>query len=267
MRRRFGCAWLLAGLWLSGQGVAQTLLVGMEESNNKPYEYVDSQVHLTGFHVELVREVAARLGWQVTFRRMPWKRALRSLETGDLDAVTYVARSSEREQFAIFLPDNVLHVSYTTLYIQRKMADKIHYQPPLEQMVYRWRTGIPGGYYMSDELMAMLKRGAPVDQPTLTQSQLFVMLLSDRFDMVFGATSALELAKAEIPDIERKIQRLEGALFSDQRMYIAFSRQLGPMLPRTFAEGYRQFRDEPAYQALIGRFGVADAMPQATDFR
>lgn len=256
-------------LCLPLQALATTLVVGMEEANNAPFEYVDEEVRLTGFHVELVRAVAARLGWQVEFKRHPWKRVMLDLENGHLDAVTFVARSAEREQFAMFLPDNLLHVSHTTLYIQRSRANEIHYAPPLEQWLQQWRTGIPSGYYMNDEIIDMMERGVPISQPTVTQSQLFIMLLSDRFDAIFGSTSALSKAKADIVDLDDKVQSLEGARFPGKKMYIAFSRKASPELAHAFAEAYHQFRLEPEYQALVTQFRIdeMDLQPSVYDFQ
>jgi polar amino acid transport system substrate-binding protein len=246
---------------------ATTLVVGMEEANNKPFEYIDENTNLTGFHVELVRAVATRLGWQLRFKRYPWKRAMKGLESGELHAVTYVAQSAEREAFSRFHPDNLLHVSRTTLYIKRERAGEIHYQPPLEQMARRWRLGMPNGYYMSDELIALLDQGLPIERPTVTQAQLFIMLLSDRYDAIFGATSALTLAQAEIPGLEQQVQRLPGALLPGKRMYIAFSRRAAETLVDDFANAYRQFRQEPEYRALAERFEIGELLPEPEEFQ
>ncbi|WP_020407771.1 substrate-binding periplasmic protein [Hahella ganghwensis] len=253
-------------LWWSQCTIATTLVVGMEEANNAPFEYIDDNVQLTGFHVEVVREVAKRLGWTLQFQRHPWKWAIRALENGEFHAVTYVAKSTDREKFAVFHPDNLLHISRTTLYIRKTDADTIVYTPPLQYMVRSWRTAMPGGYYMNDEIIRLLKNGAPIEQPTVTQNQLFVMLISGRYDAIFGATSAIKRAREEIANIDAQIQRLEGAVFEGKRMYIAFSRQIESHLTTDFAEAYRQFRDEAAYQNLGARFGIGELMPLAHEF-
>jgi len=246
---------------------ATTLVVGMEEANNKPFEYIDENAALTGFHVELIRAVTARLGWKLEFKRYPWKRTIRALESGEVQAATFVAKSAEREAFALFMPDNLLHVSRTALYIKRERADEIHYQPPLEQMAWRWRTGMANGYYMSDDVVAMIQRGVPIEQPTVTQSQLFIMLISDRFDAIFGSTSALTRAKAEIPGLDRQVQRLEGALFPGKAMYVAFSKAASPQLAEEFAAAYKLFRLEPAYRKLAQHFEMTELLPEPAEFQ
>lgn len=258
---------LLSCLLLSQQIHATTLVVGLEEANNSPFEYIDESARLTGFHVELMRAVSARLGWRLEFKRRPWKRTMRALESGEIQVATFVAKSTEREQFARFLPDNLLHVSRTTLYIKRSRAAEIHYRPPLEQLVRRWRTALPSGYQMSDEVLGLIERGAPIEQPTVTQSQLFIMLISDRFDAIFGSTSALLRANAEIADLDQQVQRLEGARFPGKPMYAAFSRAAPAGMAEQFAEAYRLFRREPAYRELAQRFSISELLPEAGEFQ
>ena len=259
-------ALLLAGLLLLQTSQASELVVGIEEANNSPFEYIDENAQLTGFHIEVIRAVSERLGWPLRFRRLPWKRAMRALEVGDLDAVSFVAQAPEREAFALFLPDNLLHVSGTALYIQRQRADSLVYQAPLDAWVRQWRTGLPSGYYMSDEVLELIAQGAPIEQPTVTQSQLFIMLISGRYDAVFGSTSALDRASSEIANLENQVQRLEGALFPGKPMYLAFSRKAPQPRAEQFAAAYRSFRQEPAYQQLAERFAVGELLPGPEKF-
>ncbi|WP_202980230.1 substrate-binding periplasmic protein [Marinobacter fonticola] len=235
----------------------------MEDANNAPFEYLDENAQLTGFHVEIVRAVAERLGWRVIFRRYPWKRAMRALEEAEVDAVTYMAYSYERSQFAVFLPDNLLHISDTLLYIRTSRAEEIQYQPPLDRMVRQWRTAVPNGYYMSDSISGLLAEGAPIERPTVTQSQLFDMLLSDRYDAVFGAAIARNRAGSGIEGLHHQVQPLKGARFAGKQMYIAFARpdaltayEEDSRKAAVFAQAYRRFREEPAYGLLAERFDI-----------
>ncbi|PAV27091.1 amino acid ABC transporter substrate-binding protein (PAAT family) [Tamilnaduibacter salinus] len=242
-----------------------TLVVGMEAANNAPFEYLDESNRLTGFHVKLVRAVAERLGWEIRIQREPWKRAMMSLRKGRVDAVTYVARSPDRAQFARFLPGNLLHVSRTTLYIDRERSDEIHYSEPLREMVRTWHTAVPNGYLMSDRVRKLIDEGAPISQPTVSQSELFRMLLNGRYDAVFGSMRALELAREESPELGDRIQQLPAAAFPGKRMYLAFSLKGDPAIAEQFANAFNAFRAEPAYQALAQRFNVQDRLPTAQD--
>ncbi|OZG74195.1 amino acid ABC transporter substrate-binding protein [Hahella sp. CCB-MM4] len=246
---------------------AKTLLVGLEEANNLPFEYVDNAGHLTGFHVELVKSVASRLEWEVEFRRMSWPLVIKMLESGELDAATYVARSPERETFALFLPDNILHVSHSTIFIKAERVNEIHYEPPLEDFVSRWRVAIPAGYYMNDKTSELLQKGMPLEERTVTLAQLFVMLLGGRYDAIFGGTNALKRNRIGIPDIEEKVIPLEGAIFPSKQMYIAFSLRVKSPLAEEFAREYREYRQLPEYRELAEKFEMLEWLPTESEFQ
>lgn len=243
------------------------LSVGMEEADNWPFEGEDKSGALSGFHVELVRAVARQLGWQVEFQRFPWKRTLRMLETGELQAATFVAKSREREEFAVFNANNVLHISRVTLYVKRERINEIHFQLPLEAMMRRWYFGASQGYYYNDEIVNLMNAGVPVDQTAVTPIQLFHMLDRGRFDVAFGARNALERAEEQWPDIRQQIQKLDGAVLDGQAMYLAFSRKNGASYADAFAKAYRSYRHKPAYKRLAARFGIGDSLPKAQEFR
>ncbi|MCG8612889.1 MAG: transporter substrate-binding domain-containing protein [Pseudomonadales bacterium] len=245
---------------------AEPLIVGMELANNKPYEYLDAENRLTGFHVELVRIVAADLGWQVEFRRLPWKRVISSLESGDIHAATYVAEDPQRERFTYFLKGNLLHVNGAALYIKKSRADEIQYSPPIEAFVRKWKTGFPNGYYMGERITRLLKSDAGIETPTLSQELLFRMLLNDRYDVVFGSISALQLNNPEIQGIQDLLLQLPETRFVDTKMYIAFSRKHGPQMAEQFAAQYRLFRNTPAYAELAQRFNVVSVLPDSVEF-
>ena len=132
---RILCIALLCLLWRPGLGM--TLLVAVEDADNRPLEYADATGRPTGFHIELVRRVAASLGWQVSFDRVPWQRAQVLLEAGSVDAVTYLVRSPVREAYAVFLPDNRLSETGLDLWVLKSRLGDIRWQPPLSQMMSR----------------------------------------------------------------------------------------------------------------------------------
>jgi polar amino acid transport system substrate-binding protein len=256
---------LLASL-LSSFISATTLVVGMEDANNTPFEYLDEHGQLTGFHVELLRAVTERLGWALEIKRDPWKRVMLRLKNGEIQAASLVTKSTEREAFALFLPDNQLHITHRALFILRTRAIDIQPLSDLEQMARRWRIAKPGGYYFSDEVETLIKRGVPIAQPTVSQSHLFSMLIANRFDAILVNVTALHAAEAEIPNINEKVQRLRGAIIPGPPLYIAFSRK-APQMAADFAEAIRQFRQEPRYLALAEHFGVTELLPKPDEIK
>ncbi len=245
---------------------ATTLTVALEDANNSPYEYLDTDARLTGFHVEVIRAVGQRLGWNIEFKRLPWKRAVQALHKGEVQAISYIAPSPDRENFALFLPGNLLHVSRTAMFIKRTRAEEIRYAPPFETMAKRWRVAVPDGYLMSNELMDLAAKGIPIEKPSVNQLHLFMMLSIDRFDIVCGASDALNILDAEAPALAEHIQLLEGSIRPGTPMYLAFSRKAPAHLAMQFETSYRQFRQGPDYLVLAERFKVREQLPEPHDF-
>lgn len=241
---------------------AFTLNVALEEANNQPFEYLDEQGNLTGFHIELVRQICSRLGWQVRFLRVPWKRAQVWLADGHVQAVTYLGINLERVSYAWFLPDNVLHVQRVGLYVLRERVAAIRYQPPLFDMTKRWRFGVTQGYFYGEEINQLLKLEGRIDQSAITQAALLSMLLKNRIDVAVVIIDALGQAERTIPDIRERIKLVEGTHFTGVPVYIAFTHQQeGAKWAKQFAAEYKRWRLGPDYALLAERFHVVDSLP------
>ncbi len=240
-----------------------TLSVAVEDGDNRPVEYIDASGQLTGFHIELVRQVADRLGWPVGFTRVPWQRAQALLEAGSVDAVTYLARSPTREAFAVFLPGNRLSESGVDLYVLKSRAGEISWRPPLAQMIRRWRLGGIQGWYFKDEYNPAEVEGMPFDLSATSNVGLARMLLAGRIDVAVAEPNFLDLAKPVLPEAAELIETLPGASVPGRAVYIAFTRKAeGPVKAAEFAAAYAAWRGTPAFGALVAQFGMADRVGQ-----
>lgn len=76
-----------------------TIRIGTE-GTYKPFSFHDQKTNqLTGFDVDIAREVAARLGVKAEFVEIPWDGMLTSLQTGKVDVVAnQVGIKPEREE-------------------------------------------------------------------------------------------------------------------------------------------------------------------------
>jgi len=66
-----------------------------------PFEYLDAQGQPQGFNIELVREVAARLGIVVEFRLAPWTDTLARLDQGEIDLVSMGYTDGRASRYAL----------------------------------------------------------------------------------------------------------------------------------------------------------------------
>lgn len=113
---------LFSTLLLLGQ-VAQKpkLTISRGDANIPPFEYIGDN-GVTGIHIKMVNAVAEKIGYQVNWERTEWKRALIKVKAGSADAVTYVSRTSEREEYMTFLRKNILSKTKYHLFTIKQVA-------------------------------------------------------------------------------------------------------------------------------------------------
>jgi len=90
---------------------------------------------LTGFHIEVVNEVATSLGIKIEWCEVPWSRAMKMVELGDANAITYIGQTAERDKWAIFNSNNVLSSSTFCFIIKKEMAKKIKYTGTISELL------------------------------------------------------------------------------------------------------------------------------------
>jgi polar amino acid transport system substrate-binding protein len=124
--------------------MAQELLLVRVDANYAPYEMVVNG-KLTGLHVDLVYAVADRLGIEVKFKSVPWASAINMVQKGSVDAITYVGKTPEREEFLYYNDDNILSSSAYGFIIQKDRAGEISFNGDLQTLA-AYKIGIQKGY-------------------------------------------------------------------------------------------------------------------------
>lgn len=101
---------------------AGTLVVGTSGTYS-PITFVDENNNLTGFDVELVREVADRLGVEVEFSRMDFDGILPALRNGQIDiaANDFAITEGRLETFDFVIPHKY---SYGSIIVRAEDVDK-----------------------------------------------------------------------------------------------------------------------------------------------
>lgn len=74
----------------------ETLIIG-DDINYPPYSYLDENGQPQGFNLELAKEVANVMGYNVKFKLDSWNNVRNDLERGNIDFVSGMFRSQERE--------------------------------------------------------------------------------------------------------------------------------------------------------------------------
>ena len=67
-----------------------------------PYSFIDSDKKVKGIDVDLLHEMAKRLGIEVNIKLVPWKRLLLMTEKGDIFGAFSLFKTPARELFSLF---------------------------------------------------------------------------------------------------------------------------------------------------------------------
>ena len=199
MYQRFVAILLTAmGLALSTCQAANTIVFA--DSPYPPYVLGDAGDTLPkgGTAINLVNQLFDALPeHDVEFRLFPWRRVLRELQNGSVDAVTMVAETPERSMFLDFT-EALVEYDLALFYSLSAFPDGFQWQRLDDLSGYR--IGVVDGYLSDSKLHEMVADGAPLTLVRLsgTERQLFGMLLKGRVDLIcFKLESGRTLLRQE----------------------------------------------------------------------
>lgn len=73
------------------------LLIVGDDINYPPYSFIDKNGNPAGFNIELAKTVGSSMGYDVEFRLDEWSKTRKALENGEIDVISGMFRSPERE--------------------------------------------------------------------------------------------------------------------------------------------------------------------------
>lgn len=248
------CLCLLLLVCLSPLAQAERLRLVSDEW--APYLY---QVNgrPAGIDYEVTTEVFRRLGVEVDWEFMPWKRSLAMVEQGLADGVMDIFEIDARKPFMVFPEEPMSTVEFVLF----QATDRPHAIKRLEDLAGLTVGTSPGYFYGKpfNDSPLFRREAAP------THEANFGKLLLGRVDVLVtdrrvGRHLIQQLALAG------KVQPL--ALVIDrQPQYLGLARKPGrERLAAEFSKALRQFKKEPAFAAIQARYenGI-DEFPAAVE--
>jgi polar amino acid transport system substrate-binding protein len=241
---------LCAGLssLFGAAALAQTeIAVVRGDESYPPFEMLEGG-RLSGVHIELVEAAAKRIGASVKWESLPWKRALRMVEDGQADAVTYISRTPEREAWAIFVAGNVLSSSEVRFIVPKEQAGRISFDGNLARFLEQHTPIVVRGFaYGSPELdrLKKLEANNMQDVVRMLKAGYSDLAVVNWGDFVGAFKGKPELAA--VTPLKPPILTLQN--------YIAFSRsKKDEDLARRFAAALIDYKSSPDYTALLRRY-------------
>ncbi|WP_425272582.1 substrate-binding periplasmic protein [Pseudomonas sichuanensis] len=220
-----------------------------------PYLYQENG-QPKGIDYEVTNEVFKRLGVDVQWEFMPWKRCLAMIQQGLADGVMDIFRVDSREAYMVY-PDEPMSDVEFVLYQARTRRHAVQALEDLAGLT----VGTSPGYAYGD---------------AFNESTLFRRESAPSHEANFGK---LALGRIDLLITDRKVgrylsrrlglaQQVEALplVIARQTQYLGLARKPGrEQLAQAFSDELRRFKLEPGYAAINARYIGEDTIPFAVE--
>lgn len=209
-----------------------------------------------GIDYEVASEVFKRLGVDVQWEFLPWKRCLAMIEQGLADAVMDIFTVESRRSFMIY-PDEPMSPVEFVLYQARARPHPVERLEDLAGL----RVGTSPGYVYGDGFA-----DSPLFQrePAPNHEANFGKLLLGRIDLLVTDRRVGRYLSRQL-GLEHEVEELP-LLISHRQQYLGLARKPGrEHLAQAFSDELRRFKQEPAYAAINARYLGDQVFPFAVE--
>lgn len=202
--------WLVGACLLSGSVSAAEVVRAAYEDKPLPPFYMGSGAEpdpvAPGVSVELLREAAAAAGIEIQFVRIPWARCLKSLKSGEIDAIFNASFKEERQEVGIYpmvggKPDPARRIANLSYVLYRLKDGPVTWDGKVVGGLDGSPVGIQAGYSVAEDVARLgLKPEESADTVTI-----FKKLASRRIAMVaqLEVSGDAALGRGDFPAIEK----------------------------------------------------------------
>lgn len=221
-----------------------------------PYVYQENG-QTKGIDYEVTAEVFKRLGIEVEWQFLPWKRCLAMIEQGLADGILDIFQTEQRNAQLFYPSEPLSHVEFV-LFQANARPHAVKQLDDLKGLTVGTAPGYSYGSAFADS-SDFKREPAPTLEANLGKLQLgrIDLLITDRrVGRYLVSTLGLEQQVSELPLVVNR-----------QAQYLAVRRNVGmDLLAQRFAAELRRFKQEPAYAALNARYaGIEVNFPQAVE--
>jgi len=220
-----------------------------------PYVY-EEDGRLLGLDYETTAIVFKRLGIDVEWQLLPWKRCLAMLEQGMADGALDIFHSDERDAMLLYPSEPLSHVEFVTFQANAR----------------------PHPFHTLDDLSGLTVGTSPgyLYSQAFRDSPLFKRETAPTHEANFGK---LQLGRIDLLITDRRVGRYllkqmqlgdqiseNPTVVSRQSQYLAVRRSVGmDLLMQRFSAELRRFKREPLYAELSARYDAAPGAAEPAD--
>lgn len=239
---------LIMCLGLYSQELPAKITVVRDCVDYPPLEFHQNGL-LTGFHIEVVNEVAASLGIKIEWYEVPWSRAMKMIELGEANAISYIRKTSEREKWSLFNPNNTLSSSTFCFIIKKEMVEKIKFTGNITEILYGRILLVIRDFSLPESIT----NENPKTEIAPDMLKLLGMLEGNRADLAIINKNDYVAAFKGKPE-EALFIMLEPSIKGSEN-YIAFSKtQYNAIISEKFGKAMRAFKKTDRYAELKKKY-------------
>ncbi|MFW0757046.1 substrate-binding periplasmic protein [Pseudomonas sp. H11T01] len=209
-----------------------------------PYVYEENGQY-RGLDYETTAIVFQRLGIEVDWQFLPWKRCLAMLEQGQADGALDIFHSDERDSTLLYPSEPLSQVQFVLFYAN----DRPHPFRTLDDLRGLTVGTSPGYMYSQDFSESTLFK----HEPAPSHEANFGKLVRGRIDLLI---TDRRVGQYLLDELHLRDQISENpTVISSNNQFLALRRNAGmDLLVQRFGAELKRFKREPAYAALSARY-------------
>lgn len=206
------------------------------DNNWPPFRMSDAQGQLRGLDFDLLDELSRRTGLRFEIQVVPWARTLAAMRNGQVQMMTGLARTAERETFIDYLQPSYYSCS-PRFYGPPQRAEAI--------TEYAQLRGPRIGYVLESAYFQAFDSDSELTKVGVkNEQQLLQMQLRGRVDLLVGTDCQLDYQLRD-PALGSRVVKLAYRPDSTTELFIGFSRQdARPREEELIGTALRQLLDE-----------------------
>lgn len=239
------------------------ILFGYQNTANSPYEIGYGEKiprDNPGIAIDMVKKASEKTGITPSFIRLPWKRAIMMVSSGEIDALVSASYNKERGKAAVYPMQHDEEDSNKKIYTGRYVFFQ-NKKAPLGWNGEKFHAGIheihiPLGYSVANDLKG--KNAEIVEKPDIKHS--FYLLQKRRIDGIAELETAgqyiLRKMASDLTDIEQV-----APIIKEKHYYVIFSKTFyanNQKIVEDFWQNISTIRESPEMESILIKYSNPD---------
>ncbi|HEX2865540.1 MAG TPA: transporter substrate-binding domain-containing protein [Ignavibacteriales bacterium] len=206
---------------------------------------------LTGFEIEISREIFSKLGLKPEYRVYPWARCIEMMKSGSSDCILTIFKNSERMKY-LYYPSEFTVDQPNALF--KLKESRIAFDGDLRKL-----KGQLIGVKISTSYGGNFDRANFLKKEQVSFTEAVISLVENkRVSLGVGSITQLKYLMNQ-RGIAGKFEFLN-PLVSQEHLYIAFSRaRKHKKLSEQFAANLARFKKTEKYKKILKKYGIANS--------